>query len=111
MNQVGQPALAQVANEFVNQVFYGPLLREMRENQHNPYFGNGPGGKTFMRQLDMEMVKRMSGNKPGPIAQALIRQLSGNERAQFSMMQAGTKQTNALQQQESLYGRVSGTID
>ena len=91
MSQAVQPTLAQVANEFVNQVFYGPLLRELRDNQNNPYFGNGPGGQTFMRQLDMEMVKRMSGTKPDPLAQSLIRQLSRNSRVHLLMMQTTTQ--------------------
>jgi Rod binding domain-containing protein len=87
MLQVGQLSLVQAANEFVNQVFYGPLLREMRDSDHNPYFGNGPGGKTFMRQLDMEMIGRMNGNKPSALAQSLIRQLGQNSQSQLTMEQ------------------------
>lgn len=77
----GQPTLVEAANEFVNQAFYGPLLRELRESQNNPYFDNGPGGKTFLRQLDMELVRRMSGNKPSAIAESLLRQLDANYRS------------------------------
>jgi Rod binding domain-containing protein len=67
--------LVQRANEFVNQTFYGTLLREFREAEKTTLFDNGPGGKTFIRQLDMELVKRMSAGKPSPVAQALVKQL------------------------------------
>jgi len=67
--------LAQRANEVVNQVFYGTLLREFRESQPPSMFNQGPGATTFIRQLDMELVKRMSRRGDSPLAQALIRQL------------------------------------
>lgn len=75
MNTKVNSPLATQANELVNQVFYGTLLREIHEENKNPLFGSGPGGMTFVRQLDMELVKRMSGGKPSPIAQSLIHKL------------------------------------
>lgn len=94
MLQVGQLSLVQAANEFVNQVFYGPLLREMRDSSQNPYFGNGPGGTTFMRQLDMEMLRRMSSDKPSALAQSLLKQLSQNIKSQLTHDQVlGTQET------------------
>ena len=71
-----QQQLARKANQFVNQVFYGSLLREFREAQQPTIFDNGPGGMTFMRQLDMELIKRISGRGDSPIAQAIVRKLS-----------------------------------
>ena len=103
MLQVGQTTLVQAANEFVNQAFYGPLLRELRESQNNPYFDNGPGGKTFLRQLDMELVRRMSGNKPSAIAESLLRQL-GENTLSTAKRAAMSEQVNAWEQQESRNG-------
>lgn len=75
VNTQVNPKLAAQANELVNQVFYGTMLREIHDQNKNPLFGNGPGGTTFVRQLDMELVKHMSGGKPSPIAMSLIRKL------------------------------------
>ena len=72
--------LVQKANEFVNQVFYGTLLREFREAEEGTIFDNGPGAKTFIRQLDMELIKRMSGRKASGIAEAVARQLGKGSR-------------------------------
>ena len=79
MSSNTNPQLIQAANEFVNQAFYGTLLREFRAAQHNPYFDNGPGGKIFMEQLDTEIIRRMSQRESSPLAQALIDQLGSNE--------------------------------
>ena len=63
--------LAQKADEFVNQVFYGALLREFRQAQRPTIFDQGPGANTFIRQLDMELIKRMSSSGGSPLARML----------------------------------------
>ena len=68
--------LAQRANEVVNQVFYGTLLREFRQAQTSTIFDKGPGGQTFIRQLDMELIKRISQGGRSPLTDALVKQLS-----------------------------------
>lgn len=72
-------ALRQKANELVNQAFYGPLLQEMRQEQNNPLFGNGPGAQVFLRQLDQALIERMSGRGGTPLAEAIVRKLCNQE--------------------------------
>ncbi len=72
--------LVQAANELVNQVFYGTLLRQAREGQQATVVDGGSGEKAFQSQLDMEFVKRMS-QKSSPVAESLINQLSGSARS------------------------------
>ena len=75
-NNYNQQLLVQHANEVVNQVFYGTLLREFREAQEPTIFGKGPGGQTFIRQLDMELIKRISQGGGSPLTEALVKQLA-----------------------------------
>lgn len=67
--------LVQKACEFVNQVFWGAMLREFRGNRTPTIFDGGPGSDTFVRQLDMELLKRISQKGGAPLADALLRQL------------------------------------
>ncbi|MBN1763974.1 MAG: hypothetical protein JW860_01850 [Sedimentisphaerales bacterium] len=86
VNSINQPAAAyekyrqlrQKASEVVNQVFYGTLLREFREAQQPTLLDSGPGVKTFMRQLDMELIHRISQRGDAPLVKALIKQLGGD---------------------------------
>ncbi|KPK77641.1 MAG: hypothetical protein AMJ79_02555 [Phycisphaerae bacterium SM23_30] len=70
------PQLVRHANEVVNQFFYGTLLREFREAQEPTIFDRGPGGRTFIRQLDMELIKRISQGGGSPLTEALLQQLT-----------------------------------
>ena len=70
--------LRQKANEFVNQVFWGTMLREFRQNQQPTIFDGGPGSSTFVKQLDMELLKRISEKGDSPLTRALIKQLDPN---------------------------------
>jgi len=73
MSQAVNHKLIGAANEFVNNVYYGTLMREFRRSQGNGLFGNAPGGKIFMEQLDTELIRRMSNSKHvSPLAQALV---------------------------------------
>ena len=81
VNQICRPGqcdkqLSQAASEFVNNVFYGTLLRQFREAQEPGIFDGGRGGKIFERQLDMELIKRISQRGDAPMADAVIKQLS-----------------------------------
>jgi hypothetical protein len=69
--------LRQKATEFVNQVFYGTLMREFRNAQQPTMFDGGPGGTAFIRQLDMELISRISQRGDSSLADALLRQLGG----------------------------------
>ena len=79
MSSTTNSQLIHAANEFVNQTFYGRLLREFRTAQQNPYFENGPGGKIFLEKLDAEIIHRMSQRGSSQLAQALIDQLGTND--------------------------------
>lgn len=72
--------LRQAANELVNQMFYGTLMKEFRQGQSNPYFGNEPGGQIFQEQLDAELVRHIHQDRPGPLADSLIRALDPHGR-------------------------------
>ena len=72
--------LVQLANEFVNNVFWLPMLSHFRQSQRPNIFGEGPGSKAFVHQLDMEMVRRMSKHGKAPLADALLQQLGAKVR-------------------------------
>jgi Rod binding domain-containing protein len=69
--------LKTLANQVVNEVFYGTLMREFRNAQNPTLFDQGPGATTFIRQLDSELISRISQRGESPLAKALIRQLGG----------------------------------
>ena len=70
--------LQQLANEFINMTFWGPMLREFRANQQPTIFGEGPGSGTFVHQLDMEIIRRMSQRGSSPLADALLKELGAH---------------------------------
>jgi len=80
------PQLAQYANEVVNQVFYGTLMREFRNAQPPGMFDQGPGGQAFIRQMDMELVKRMSQGGNSPLAEVLLKQLAPRQINQINTL-------------------------
>jgi len=69
------PELVQKANQFVNQIFWGTLLREFRDAHKNPILDNGPGSQTFVRQLDQMIIERISQRGKSPLTDALLKQL------------------------------------
>lgn len=69
--------LRQMAAEFVNMTFYGTLMREFREAQGQTMLDGGAGGRAFMRQLDTELIRRISHRGDAPLVDAVIRQLGG----------------------------------
>lgn len=55
--------------EFVGNVFYGTLFRQMRESRiQGKYFHGGRGEEIFQSQLNMELSKRMGQASNDPIA-------------------------------------------
>lgn len=73
------------ANELVAQVFYGTLLREFRESSEMPFLSGTPGGTTFLRQLDQEIVSRLGQRRHSPLADALVKQLQGKAQARRAL--------------------------
>ena len=81
-----QPKLAQAANEFVNQLFWGTMLREFRNASSGTILDNGPGSDTFARQLDQALIKKISSANILPWAEPLAKQLSGATPTQKSSL-------------------------
>ena len=73
---VKQGELTRLANEFVNTVFYGSLMREFRQSHSSSLIDQGPGHQTFMQMLDTELVKRMGDKGQTDLSQAVVRQLT-----------------------------------
>ena len=84
------PELVQAANELVNNVFYGTLLRRFRDAQQPTVFDSGTGGGTFQRMLDTEFIKRISQQGVSPVAKPLIRHLSKTTNNINTLRQSGT---------------------
>ena len=92
---------ARLTSQVINQVFWGTLLREFRNNQQPTILDSGPGNMTFIRQLDMELIKRMSRPDNSPLAAAVMRQLGV----------VGERQPGALRSERfgpQLSGRANG---
>jgi hypothetical protein len=86
--------LVQKANEFVNQAFYGTLLRNFRDAQKPTLLDQGPGATTFIRQLDNELIKRMSQQGESPVAKALIKKLERHGRQNVVQLQNAEKSSH-----------------
>ncbi len=69
--------LRQRVGEFVGNVFYGTLMREMQQSSlKGAYFHGGRGEEAFQGQLGLELAQRM-GRAPGdPVADAIYRSLA-----------------------------------
>ena len=95
MSQAINPKLIGAANEFVNIVYYGTMMREFRRSQGEGLFGNTPGGKIFMEQLDAELIKRIGSNRRvSPLAKVLVERFSGKGTAMGALngkVEAGRK--------------------
>ncbi len=72
--------LRQKASELVNNVFYGTLLRQFRDAQKPTLLGNGPGGDAFQRQMDSELINRISQRGDGPLVEAIMKQITGDQK-------------------------------
>ena len=72
--------LREKASELVNNVFYGTLLRQFRDAAEPVLLGNGPGGDAFQRQMDMELIKRISQRGDAPLVDAIMKQIAGDSK-------------------------------
>lgn len=63
--------------EFVGNIFYGTLLREMSDSKlKGKYFHGGRGEEVFRGQLNMELAKRMGQSAGDPIAEKMYEALN-----------------------------------
>lgn len=68
--------LREKVGEFVGQIFYGTLLRQMQESKlKGEYFHGGRGEEVFKAQLGMELARRMGRAPDDPIAGKLYEAL------------------------------------
>lgn len=82
--------LEQVAGEVVGQIFFAPLLAQMRSSGLKGEFGHGGRGEeVFGAQLDSLLASEIGKSKQSPIAEVICRRYSALQRAN-SRMQART---------------------
>jgi hypothetical protein len=76
----GRDGLDAQARKFVSQVFFGNILRQLRQSPFQTnLMGIGSGGRGFQTILDQEMANRMANAAPGRcIAQSVVRRMSRN---------------------------------
>jgi len=74
------PTLEQAANQVINQVFWGTMLREFRTAHQDPILGGSPGAGAFVQQLDQVLLERMGQRGKSPLADALLKQLDAKGR-------------------------------
>lgn len=74
--------LREKVGEFVGQIFYGTLLRQMQESKlKGEYFHGGRGEEVFKAQLGMELARRMGRAPDDPIAGKLYEALQRQRRS------------------------------
>lgn len=107
-------SLREAANEFVNVLFYGTLMKEFREGQQNELFGNSTGSRIFQRQLDMELIRGMNAQQPSALAEALMQSLDPQKMHQRRVMERtgsqGTGNSPSLEGQDGTF-RAAGSVD
>jgi hypothetical protein len=63
--------------EFVGNVFYGTLLKQMQESKlKGPFMHGGRGEEVFGNQLAMELAKRMGQSPNDPLAERLYKSIA-----------------------------------
>ncbi|MBI9016611.1 MAG: hypothetical protein JEZ07_05035 [Phycisphaerae bacterium] len=77
--------LRQKAAEFVNKIFYGTLMQQMRQASDNPIFGKTPGMNIFQNQMDSEIINRISQSGDAPLVDAIMKQLTNKPGNQAKM--------------------------
>jgi hypothetical protein len=82
------PTLAQAANQVVNQVFWGSMLREFRAAHQDPILGGSPGAGIFVQQLDQVILDRMNSRGDSPLVKGLLKQLGARGGTQVRPGQA-----------------------
>ena len=107
---INNSELAFRANEFINHVFWGSMLREFRNSRSTTIFDDGLGHDTFIRQLDAELIKRMNDSSRLGLADALIRQL-GNRHGVSEEIRTATNDFDRIQitaNRQAALGRANG---
>lgn len=75
--------------EFVGNIFYGTLLREMSDSKvKGKYFHGGRGEEVFRGQLNMELAKRMGQSAGDPIAEKMYEALNRAKKQETPVVSA-----------------------
>ena len=75
-------SLRTAANELVGEVFYGTLLRQMRQSPLKGKYGHGGRGEeVFQAQLDTELASRAGKASGASIADAVVDRFERNAEA------------------------------
>ncbi len=86
-------ALRADIGEFVGNVFYGTLLRAMRDSTlKGSYMHGGRGEEVFSGQLHMELAKRMGQAPNDPIANSLFKAWTAQDGKRVTAEGVGMKQ-------------------
>jgi len=84
-------ALRTDIGEFVGNVFYGTLMRAMRDSAFKgPYMHGGRGEEVFSGQLHMELAKRMGQARHDPIANSIFKAWTARDAAREPAEEPGT---------------------
>ncbi len=86
----GRENLRQVVGEFVGNIFYGTMLRQMQSSKFKTkYLNGGRGEEIFQGQLGMELAKRLGRSVSNPAANKLFesieRRLEKDRPSQFAV--------------------------
>jgi hypothetical protein len=66
-------ALRRATGEFVGDIFYGTLLREMQQSRFKTkYLSGGRAEEAFQGQLSMEIAKRIGRSGKDPVSRRLF---------------------------------------
>jgi len=70
--------LSRHAQRLVGQVFFGTILKQMRESRMaSPLFSGGRGGQAFTAIYDQHLAERMSRGAGRRLAESIVRRLDG----------------------------------
>lgn len=64
------------AAELVGNLFYGTMMKEIRQSTDNNMFSGGFAGQAFQQQLDTIFVSELSKRQNNQIVESMVRQLS-----------------------------------
>ena len=71
--------LRQKVDQWVGQVFFGTLMKQVRESPFkSELFSGGRGGGAFQQMLDGVLIERSSHNLGGRLSDSIVRKLDKN---------------------------------
>jgi hypothetical protein len=97
--------LQQAAEELVGEVFYGTLLRQLRDSGfRGPYGHGGRGEEIFRGQLDTVLAARAGSAGGNRLTEALVARFTDRARALAAYREANTVERDAVMIRQSWQG-------